>query len=505
MKKIPILLTALLCTLCFCIPLYSQNAKGFPFYIEWERIGGAGGYRIEVQKRSGEAVLLDEVPPDRTNTELQLPGGPYRFRIITLNKLMREENTTEWIDIEVEPYTSPIVTSVNPVELETGVPVSLNLSAQRMALYSRAALYSPSGKSIPLTIQKKAENLFLLSCPPLEEAGLYALIVLNPPDKSVWKNALLKVRHPEPVPRRISPESIDLSGLQGESIALAVSGRNYSRDIQVRLEPETSARIRSKSSTDILLDLDPTIAPGTYTVHIRNAPDMKEHKAGSFTVFSSREAEETTASQPVKTDTADDTGENGGTSEKGNGTTEKREKRLAHWIGLGAGANADILFGDWAQVYDSPVIGAHAHVDFYPSDTLRPTDKPELAWSFGIRGDYGVHENDGTGKYVRSTMTQFTVIAYPSLIYAFKLVRFRLYAGGGIQHMTIAADNIFGTDSLSGSSLQAAYAGGLSVEISPFRHFTVSLSDRLVYVPGDISLTRNSVSIGLAYMLPIYR
>lgn len=505
MKNFPILLTALLCTLCFCMPLHSQNASGFPFYIEWERISGAGGYRIEVQKRSGEPVLLDEVPPDRNNVELQLPGGPYRFRIITLNKLMREENTTEWIDIEVEPYTSPILTSVNPLELETGVPVSLNLSAQRMALYSRAALYSPSGKSIPLTIQKTADNSFRLSCPPLEEAGLYALILLNPPDKSVWKNALLKVRHPEPVPRRVSPERLEAPPLHGKPVILSISGKNFSRDIQIRLDPETPVKTSQITPTDILLDLDPEIAPGSYTVHIRNAPDMKEHQAGSFTVFSSRVTETATAGKPDKLDTGDGTRENGSTTEPEKSAPEKREKRLAHWIGVGAGVNADMLFGDWAQVYDAPVIGAHAHADFYPSDNLRPKGKAELTWSFGIRGDYGVHENDGTGKYVRSTMTQVTVIAYPSLIYAFNLFRFRLFAGGGIQHMTIAAENIFGTETLSRSSLQGAYAGGLSAEISPFRQFTVSLSGRLVYVPGDIPLLRNSVSIGLAYMLPIYR
>lgn len=190
------LCAALLCLL-LAGGLSAQASKSLPYYIQWERVTGAGGYILEVRDPAGKEAYRKEYDANAFDTQLELPAGFYEFRIITLNRFKRQENATDWIQFEVLAYTAPIFTSLKPAAVETGKPVSLILTAERLALRVKASLVSPTGKATPLTIKQTKKSTFSLKGAALDEPGDYTLVLTNPPNLTTKKAGILSVNIPE--------------------------------------------------------------------------------------------------------------------------------------------------------------------------------------------------------------------------------------------------------------------------------------------------------------------
>jgi len=190
-----------LCAALICLflagGLSAQASKSLPYYIQWERVAGAGGYILEVRDPAGREAYRREYDANAFDTQLELPAGFYEFRIITLNRFKRQDNATDWIQIEILAYTAPVFTSLKPAAVETGKPVTLTLNAERLALRVKASLVSPTGKATPLTIRQTKTSTFTLKGAALDEPGEYTLVLTNPPNLTTRKEGILSVNVPE--------------------------------------------------------------------------------------------------------------------------------------------------------------------------------------------------------------------------------------------------------------------------------------------------------------------
>lgn len=487
----------------------AQAPKSFPYYIEWESVSGAGGYRIEIETPEGEPVLQKDIPPEDHSVELVLPGGNYRFRLVTLNKLMRFENATDWSPIEVVPYTPPEFISLSPLNALTGDKIELVLKAKRMALQSRAALYSPSGKSIPLTIQKTDEDTYRLTGPAFAERGAYSFIILNPPDKSLWKNGILTVRYPEPAIAKPAREEATHSAFieSEEERKVTISGRNFSPEVAARITPAADFTIINTSSSSLSILLDANLKPGTYEIAIANAKDQPSIPAGIFILHP---PETVVAVEPVDSveppatlePNADDS------TPVGQNVPPEKQKRVRsqkNWLALGGGANIQVLFGKWAQIYDSPALNGNIHADFFLTNGLRPQNKQTFDFSIGIRADYSRLYTTGKEIYVPSSMENITIIAYPALSYSFRLIRFTYFAGAGVNRMAIRTESGGISEARQSVSIREAYGTGINIAFTPHRLVSFDLTNSFFYLAGKVPVFTYSASAGVSFMIPIYR
>lgn len=106
MKK---LYTTILLTL-LSLNVFVPHAKGDDLkyknvFIEWKKVRGAFGYRVEVKNDTGEIIITRDVKVNSVN--LRIPEGEFQIRIGAMNRLNTVENFSTWKSVKITIKNPP--------------------------------------------------------------------------------------------------------------------------------------------------------------------------------------------------------------------------------------------------------------------------------------------------------------------------------------------------------------------------------------------------------------
>lgn len=496
---------AILMAFLFAEAALAQTGESLPYYIEWDAVEGAGGYDIEVTTDDGKPALERRLGPGDTNVELSLPAGNYRFRLSTLNKFLHADSTSDWMPFTVLAYGPPTITKVSQATVAPGNPASLSVQADMVSSKARAALVSPSGKAVPLTIRKTKNKTFVLTSAPLSERGPYSLVLTNPPSFSAERKSVVTVEYPKPTilslePGTISRESLEAAGNDGTKLSITVKGKDFSPEASVILkgdkaDTDIALPTSRASASELAGELPTTLEPGPYSVHVRNAPDLGEIQAGTFIVEKKPEPktrEPVAEKQPAEKKPKE--------PKQGEGAKDVRA-----WLALGASGGAGFAFGDWNDVYGEPLPSGSAFANLYLSPVIAPETGRGFLYSIGLRADFAFLRNDGNGIYVESDAQTLAITVVPAAEYAYGRFRARGRVGGGINILKVTAKTIDTGSTTEETTLDVAGTAGITLEFLPFERFAVGLDNALFYVANRDPMTRYAGTISASYAIPIKR
>jgi len=277
----PRLLVVLWCVLA-ALPVGAQSLAEQPFSFRWKAVEGAGGYRVEIRQREGEALLTQAVDADQTNLAVNLVPGPYQLKVTTLNRLGQDESSTAWTPFHVAAPNAPALGYAPGRSVERGQTAVLDIPVEGLAQDGVVSLRSPSGKTVPATLTRIDGGL-RVTAPALDEPGTWDLVVTNPPSKAAVAGALVKVPSPQP---QVEPtETLRL--VQGDPpLPVVIRGKDFRPGTQVTLEPAVNRPlpVEKRQASSVTVAVPPGLPPGTYHLWIANGPDQVPVEAGTWTV-----------------------------------------------------------------------------------------------------------------------------------------------------------------------------------------------------------------------------
>jgi len=513
--------------LFIAVPVLPQaEAKdSLPYYIQWDSVQGAGGYAVEVRNPKGETVFTKQFQSTEQDTELELPAGAYQFRIVTLNKLLKADNATDWVAIEVLAVTAPVFVKLTPTALTTGKPVALTLTADRLTLTARAKLVSPSGKEISLAIQKIKNDTFKLTAPAIVERGQYSLVLVNSADFTTRKNNLVTATYPD----------FTITATSLLSSIITVKGHNFSKETTLYLSPASIPATRNKiplaamNDTTITASLPADLPAGDYSILLANAPDLQAKSIYAFTISPpavavAQPVESPAALQPPEStpqpesspplEPALPAGQTTAIASKevSAPTTDTpvetkivpvAPKTIRRQIAVGGGIKTDCIFGGWENVYPGNRFSGYGFSDFYVTNNLRPKKGVSYDFSLGLRADYSSMTNDGSGKYVKSDAQNFSGLICPAFTVSIPLIRAKLYLAAGCEYISVSAKNMYGTETIRAAYVDPAGGLGLSIDFPITDYFALGIANQLLYVHDSKSILKYTVSAFLAVMIPV--
>ncbi len=483
---------------------FAQTSESLPYYIEWELVAGAGGYDFEVVNAAGESAFKKRLEATDTSIELTLPAGKYQFRISTLNKFLRVDSTSEWVSFTVLAYGAPTFEKLTPQTVRPGAPLSITLQADMLSTKAVVTLISPTGKKIPVSVKKTKGKTFALTGAALTERGAYTLVLTNPPNYTATRKAALQVAYPEPTIISAAPAQVSREELAAPGATLTVRGKNFSPEATLGLKPSRGTDTlwlspNALSATEASATLPETLDTDTYAVFFRNAADLAEIPAGTLVVEKKPEVKAVAVTPEPPADKVKEP--EAPPKEK----TPPAEKTVKNWLFLGVAGGAGLIFGEWQDVYNEPVIAGALFADFYLSPRLVPESGRGLLYSVGLRADYATMHNDGTGEYVKSDTQTLSVILGPAATYALSRFRFRLRIGGGIDYLRIDAKDLATGEKTNESSLDFAAGTGLCVEFLPTERIALGIDNELIVIANQIPITRYTLALSASYAIPIKR
>jgi hypothetical protein len=502
MNRLRTATAAILCLFLLGAAAFAQTGESLPYYIEWDAVEGAGGYDIEVTTADGKPALERRMGPEETSVELTLPAGNYRFRIATLNKFLHADSTSDWIAFKVLAYGPPTITKVGQAKIAPGTQANVSIQADMVSSKARAALVSPTGKNVPLTIKKAKGRAFTLTSAPLSERGSYALVLTNPPSFSTERKDAVTVEYPAPAIVSVEPGTVSRVALEdardaGSAIPLTVKGKNFSPEATVSLKggkadnPVSLENARVQPG-EISGAIPAALEAGSYAVLLKNAPDLPDMPAGTLVVEKRPEpvAEKEPTEKPPKEPKPE---------------KPAVEKTVRAWLSLGASGGAGFMFGDWNDVYGEPLPAGSAFANLYLTPALSPEGGRGFLYSFGLRADFAFMKNDGNGIYVKSEAQTVAITIAPAAEYAFGKFRVRGRIGGGINLLKITASTFASDSTTEETSLDVTGTAGLTLEFHPIERFAVGLDNALFYVANRDPMTRYAGTLSASYAIPINR
>lgn len=521
--------------------LFAETNNSLPYYIQWDSVQGAGGYTVEVRTPKGDTVYTEQFDSSAKDAELDLTAGKYQFRIVTLNKLLKADNATDWVAFEVLSMTAPVFVRLTPATLTTGKPVALTLTADRLTLTAKAKLVSPSGREIPLAIKKIKNDTFTLTAPALAERGTYSFVLVNSADFTTRKNNFVTVNYPD-----FTVTSTSLS-----SSILTVKGKNFSKETVLYLAQTSRSATRNKiplaSMTDTLLTakLPVDLPAGDYGIFLANASDLPVKSIYAFTISPPvvAEAEPVPEETPSAISVAPPSAvppaieppyvapipapvENPPTATAGapaiepvpttateTAITPPAEpvqtkakpalKPVRHRIALGGGVKTDCLFGGWADVYPGFRFSGYGFSDFYITNNLRPTKGMAFDFSLGLRADFASMTNDGSGKFVKSFAQDISGLLCPAFTVSLPWIRARLYLAAGCEYVSVSAKNMYGTETIRAANIDPAGGAGVSIEYPVTDYFMLGIANQLLYIQDAKGILKYTASGFIAMMIPV--
>ena len=496
--------------------IQAETQDSLPYYIQWDSVQGAGGYIVEVRIPEGDTVFTKQFESSAKDTELDLPAGKYQFRIMTLNKLLKADNATDWVAIEILSVAAPVFIKLTPTTLTTGKPVELTLSAERITLAAKAKLVSSSGKEFPLAIQKIKKDTFKLTAPALATRGSYSLMLVNAADYSTRKNNLVTVTYPD----------FTVTGTSLSSSIVTVKGKNFSKETVLYLSQTSSPATRNKipltamNDTTITAPISTNLPPGDYAISLANASDLPSKSIYTFTISPpavavARPDEPPSPIEPVKPieQPAEQLPAKAAAGLPASATevlapgesknTSSEPKTIRHRIAIGGGIKTDYIFGGWGVVYPGIRFSGYGFSDFYVTNNLRPKKDVSYDFSIGLRADYSSMANDGSGTYVKSDAINISGLVCPAFTVSIPWIRSRLYLAAGCEYISVTANNIHKTKTIHASNVDPAGGLGLSVEFPITDYFALGIANQLLYVHDSKSILKYTVSAFLAVMIPV--
>jgi len=521
--------------------LFAQEQTGFPYYIRWDPVAGAGGYVVEVEKATGAAVKSLTFAAAARETELNLPAGDYRFRIVTLNNLKRRDSETEWIAFTVEAYAAPVIQSVQGSAAQTGDRARFTADIRGLAVGAKAWLDSPSGKRLNLSISKKSGETFALSGDVLAERGTWSFTVQNPPNLTATYARGIRVEYPEPRVRSVSPESWETDAPPD---TLRVRGSRFSPELTVSLVREPSDETLPANAATSPVSAIPLVpvatpgvdaaeflvpeglAPGSWRILVANASDL-DAITGPLLVVNAPPPEpeplpepvtvaETlpiteapveavtpaeSPPQPLEPTPAEPEEPNPEPTEES--PPKPRKPRETHaWLSVRGGPDIDLAWGTWSEVYGPMTYGGSLGIDWAFSAAPVPQSGAKFSFTLGLRGEYGYRENDGLSVYVKSDVHRVTGLFTPGVSLAWRHFRARAWGGAGMADSELTAKTPLG-ETITARSLDFAYGGGVSAEWLPIRYVSLGLSARFSRSTGINPLDEAAASAFVGFDVPL--
>lgn len=201
----PILFMSML-ALIIAFVSYAEEAgidgRGALPRIAWEGVAGARAYLVEIAQADSDTLVASETVVE-SSYELKLPPGKYRLRVTTLNKNLRKELSTPWMDFTIKQPVIPRIEELSPSEILTGELGTFLVRGSGLSSETRIYLRNEeTGAEI------KPEQTRVLSSQEIEmtfavplEPGAYTVLAKNPPDLSTeHRNGLTVVSAPPPKP-----------------------------------------------------------------------------------------------------------------------------------------------------------------------------------------------------------------------------------------------------------------------------------------------------------------
>jgi len=271
--------SVLVALLMFTGPAAAQSLAEQPFSFRWKAVEGAGGYRVEIRQREGEALLTQAVDADQTNLAVNLVPGPYELKVTTLNRLGQDESSTAWTPFHVAAPNAPALGYAPGRNVDRGQPAVLDIPVEGLAQDGVVSLRSPSGETVPATLTRIDGGL-RVTAPALDEPGAWDLVVTNPPNKAAVADGLVMVPTPRPQVAATEPTSWTKTD---KSVPVLIRGKDFPAGTKVSLEPAVNrvVTVKNRQPSSVTVAIPPGLPPGVYHLWVANGPDQVPVEAGT--------------------------------------------------------------------------------------------------------------------------------------------------------------------------------------------------------------------------------
>jgi hypothetical protein len=537
--------------LSLCARLPAQEAAAVPYYVDWDAVPGAGGYRVEVRDIAGEVAFTADV--EEHEITLSLTPGSYSLRITTLDRMGRADNATEWIFIDVLARTPPVFRGAKPRTLTADAPISIAISADNMSESSTAYLTAPGKRRINLSVKPDGKNRFILSGRTFAETGSYTLVLANSDALTAKASGDFTIRFPDAVIEDISPQKLRQVT---ERTEIVITGRRFSPDIRFSYAPlesgtvEAEARdtdgangpnspdappdplaIEHASKSSVTCRFTKEVPPGVYRLFCAN--NRADTPTTRLVFIVEKPPETAVAQQPPEKAPSPATASNNTvpttpavatqpqqqpqqqaqpqsattpapptdrTTTDGDIPRPANKNRLA----LAIGGSIDLRNDAWAITYSGPNYSGFIAPSVYLLGDPLPKTGISLAFSLGLRADVQLLEQTNP-KYVNSRILNVVANLLPGLTFALPFGRIQYYAGGGLCYTYLEYTPPDSTTVTARSSLDPTAAGGLTIECPIFETLTLGASGHAVYMFMTTPSLVTSLSLFASAMLPFKR
>jgi hypothetical protein len=483
--------------------LAAEGEQDYP--VSWERVDGAGGYRIELQNGRGETLVSKVVGKEALLYTFRLKPGSYRFRVRTLSAAMLDEGVTQWFLVVVEAPAAPQIAAIQPQELLTDRDQVVTITGKHFFKTIKAQLIDPSGAKSALQISKVSLTSMQILIPPLAQAGNYGILLANGDAFTTFKTKALRVSYEAPVFGSLAPAEIRLGVDQpsfsaqadklAASAAVVVCSSGSDPSVAANCLPVTA----TIGSGRIDVNLDPATAAGDYDLFVINHLAETPARVGTVKLLPAPAsappaaaapeaiAEPVDASPAAVADADPVVAPLPNFQANGANLAPTQAKPAGQRFLAGLGWSYGLPLTQWGGIYGPTPECAFLRLDYFFSPFDRPSSGSSWNFALGLENRYAGFSNVKDSSLVRSSLASFSFALDPSATWSIRALSLRARLGGGLAYSSLKASPPAGGSANISDSFDLLAAGELGVEfpILPFARLGLAFDyERLFLTQG---------------------
>ena len=451
--------------LLLTVGLFAEGEVTYP--IVWDPVESAGGYIVEVTNDHQAPVENQIVKTPKI--VLKLYPGVYAVRLTTLNRFMRNEAVTEWMQFHVLAPSPPDFLGIEPKTVRTGKTQTMVLTVANFSREGTLTVQAPSGADLPAKVSQNSPTTMTIELPALDETGAYAVTLLNPPNRMRREMAAFTAQYPAPVVKAIEPDGFS-ADQSPETIT--VKGTDFLSMMTVSLEIDGNPQdleVISRADDGVVVALPKTLKPGAYTLTLGNGAEAASMVTAELHIG------------PIPPAVA------------------TKDRDMLYTLGW----NYTNLINRWNRWYGSSAKALGLGFETYFTPNRLPVTGAAINVGARLAAMYTFYSSkpEILQTYTYSEMSILSLYLAPSVELAFPFMMIRFYLGGGLAYSVVNGSDASGNGLKQGSWDWLAI-GRLAVDvpIAEFLRLEVAAETRVYFMTETMaSLT---IDAGVVFSLP---
>lgn len=444
--------------------LAAEGEQAYP--VSWDMVGGAGGYRVELQNSVGDTLLSKVVAKDVLQYTFRLQPGNYRFRVTTLSVAMLDEGATQWFPVVVEAPAAPQIADIRPRELATDKDQVVTISGRHFSRAIKVQLIDPSGKKSPLQTRNVGLASMQILIPSLALAGNYGILMMNGDAFTTIEAKALTVAYPAPVFGSLAPAEIRLGVDQASFSAKADKLAASPEVVLIRSgsDPSIAANRVPVAATvgagRLDVSLDPATAAGDYDVYVINHIAEAPALVGRVKLLPAP-APKPIAAEPAA---APEPAEPAVASAPPAASAAPLPDFPGHKFLAALGWSYGLPLTDWGGIYGPTPKSAFLRLDYFLSPLTRPSSGSAWNFALGLDTRYVGFSDVVDFSLVPSSLTSFSFAINPSATWSLHALSVRARLGCGLAYSILSSTPPTGGSAGTTDSFDLLASGELGLE-----------------------------------------